>query len=79
MKGEVTDGQLQAGQIFQREKRGDLGVVETGGDPFRTMQVGQAKREGSGKWERERTSPRLKGKKALFRRWVKLKRQPYET
>lgn len=62
MKGEVTDGQLQSGQIFQREKRGDLGVVETGGDPFRTMKVEQAKRAGSGKWERVRTSPRLEEK-----------------
>lgn len=55
-------GSLQSGQIFQREKRGDLGVVETGGDLFRTMKVEQAKREGSGKWERERTSPWLKEK-----------------
>lgn len=36
--------------------------METGGDPFRTMTVERAKREGSGKWERERTSPLLKEK-----------------
>lgn len=47
MKGEVTDGQPTVRMALperEREKRGDLGVVGTGGDPLRTMKVEQAQR-----------------------------------
>lgn len=49
-------GSPQSGAIFQREKRGDLEVWGTGDDLSQTMNIEQAKREGSGKPERGRKS-----------------------